>query len=221
MTRQFVYSLCAYYIFAAVDPDLDPPERADPNAGNPPVNLKPPNLSFASQNLRSLNISTKNKITRDKIFTITREKQDIILLCDLKLNSTVQKAAVHDVEKYFLLNGYKLYHNSKNSTRGVGVLINRKISHSVINCMCDDDGNIIVLDINLDVGNERLIVSSLYGTNQNEEGFFNTLDQFLTHLNGPPIILGGDLNATWDNRNVNVNLDVHAMQNIPSVFRTN
>jgi hypothetical protein len=115
-----------YYIFAAVDPDLDPPERADPNAGNPPVNLKPPNLSFASQNLRSLNISTKNKITRAKIFTITREKQDIILLCDLKLNSMVQKAAVHDVEKYFLLNGYKLYHNSKNSTRGVGVLINRK-----------------------------------------------------------------------------------------------
>jgi hypothetical protein len=87
--------------------------------------------------------------------------------------------------------------------------------------MCDDDGNIIVLDINLDVGNERLIVGSLYGTNQNEEGFFNTLDQFLTHLNGPPIILGGDLNATWDNRNVNVNLDVHAMQNIPSIFRTN
>jgi hypothetical protein len=31
--------------------------------------------------------------------------------------------------------------------------------------MCDDDGNIIVLELNLDVGNERLIVGSLYGTN--------------------------------------------------------
>jgi exonuclease III len=34
-------------------------------------------------------------------------------------------------------------------------------------------------------------------------------------------ILGGDLNATWDNRPVNENLDVHAMINIPSLFRTN
>ncbi len=204
-----------------MDPGLDPPVRADPNLDDPPVNLEPPNLSFASQNLRSLNISTKNKITRDKLFAITREKKDIILLCYLKLNSNTQKAAVHDVEKYIFLNVYKLYHNSKHSTRGMGVLINRKISHFVSNSLCDNDGNIIVLEINLDIGNERLIVGSLYGTNQNEEGFFTTLEQFLTQLNGPPIILGGDLNATWDNRNVNVNLDVHSMQSIPSLFRTN
>jgi exonuclease III len=204
-----------------VDPGPDPPARAGLHANVLPVNSKAPNLSFASQNLRSLNISTKNRITRDKIFAITREKQDIILLCDLKLNSNIQKAAVHDVEKYFFLNGYKLYHNSKHSTRGVGVLINRKISHSISNCLCDNDGNIIILELNLDVGNERLIVGSLYGTNQNEEGFFITVEQFLNQLNGPPIILGGDLNATWDNRNVNDNLDVHSMQNIPSIFRTN
>ena len=210
-----------YYVFVAVDPGPDPPARAGLHANGLPVNSKAPNLSFASQNLRSLNISTKNRITRDKIFAITREKQDIILLCDLKLNSNIQKAAVHDVEKYFFLNGYKLYHNSKHSTRGVGVLINRKISHSISNCLCDNDGNIIILELNLDVGNERLIVGSLYGTNQNEEGFFNTVEQFLNQLNGPPIILGGDLNATWDNQNVNDNLDVHSMQNIPSIFRTN
>jgi exonuclease III len=124
-------------------------------------------------------------------------------------------------EKYFLLNGYKLYHNSKNSTRGVGVLISRKIAHTVSTCLCDNDGNIIIIELNLDIGNEKFIVGSLYGTNQNEEGFFNTLEQFLTQLKGPPIILGGDLNATWDNRNVIENLDVHSMINIPSLFRTN
>ncbi len=94
-----------------MDPGPDPPARAGLHANGLPVNSKAQNLSFASQNLRSLNISTKNRITRDKIFAITREKQDIILLCDLKLNSNIQKAAVHDVEKYFFLNGYKLYHN--------------------------------------------------------------------------------------------------------------
>jgi hypothetical protein len=82
-----------------VDPGPDPPARAGLHANVLPVNSKAPNLSFASQNLRSLNISTKNRITRDKIFAITREKQDIILLCDLKLNSNIQKAAGHDVEK--------------------------------------------------------------------------------------------------------------------------
>jgi hypothetical protein len=103
----------------------------------------------------------------------------------------------------------------------VGILINRKIAHSISNCLCDNDGNIIIIKLNLNIGNDRLIVGSLYGTNQNEEGFFNTLEQFLTQLNGPPIILGGDLNATWDNRNVNDNLDAHSMVNIPSQFRTN
>ncbi len=68
--------------------------------------------------------------------------------------------------------------NAKYSTRGVGVLINRKISHSVSNTLCDNDGNIIVLDLTLDIGNERLIVGSLYGTNQNEEGFLTTLKIF-------------------------------------------
>jgi hypothetical protein len=92
-----------YHVIAAVDPGLDLPAWADPRANNLPVNIKPPNISFASQNLRSLNISTRNKITRENFFAITREKQDIILLCDLKLNSSVQKSAVHDIEKYFLL----------------------------------------------------------------------------------------------------------------------
>ena len=194
---------------------LDPP----PLGGGIGISPKCPSLSFSSQNLRSLNISTKNNITKEKFFAITRENSDIILICDLKLNSDRQKAAVHDVEKYFMLNGYKLFHNSTKNVRGVGILVNRKLSFSVLNTYKDDDCNIIILD--MEFGNERIVVGSLYGPNQNDELFFQNLDSFLSRIQIPCLVLGGDLNATWDNRNVNDNLDVHAMNNIPSVFRSN
>ncbi len=183
------------------------------------ISPKCPSLSFSSQNLRSLNISTKNNITKEKIFAITKENSDIILICDLKLNSERQKAAVHDVEKYFMLNGYKLFHNSTKNVRGVGILVNRKLSFSVLNTYKDEDCNILILD--MEFGKERLVVGSLYGPNQNEENFFQNLNSYLSRIQIPCLILGGDLNATWDNRNVNDNLDVHAMNNIPSVFRSN
>jgi hypothetical protein len=73
----------------------------------------------------------------------------------------------------------------------------------------------------MEFGKERLVVGSLYGPNQNEENFFHNLNSYLSLIQIPCLILGGDLNATWDNRNVNDNLDVHAMNNIPSVFRSN
>jgi hypothetical protein len=73
-----------------------------------------PNFSFASQNLRSLNISTKNNITKEKIYAVTKENADIIFICDLKLNSTIQKAAVHDVEKYFFLAVGSVYGPNQN-----------------------------------------------------------------------------------------------------------
>ena len=180
---------------------------------------KPPPISVASQNLRSLNISTKNKTTRDKIFAITKEKFDVILLCDLKLNSSLQKSAVHDVEKYFLLNGYKFYHNSVSSVRGVGILISCKLSHQIHDRRRDNDGNILLLDVIIE--GKHIILGSLYGPNRDEERFFYNLSTFLTQLNCKQKILGGDMNLTWDNRPANINLDTLNMVNTPSIFRTN
>ncbi len=165
--------------------NLDPPFSWG-GGGNAP---KHPNLSFCSQNLRSLNISTKNNITKEKIYAITKEKTDIIFFCDLKLNSSVQKAAVHDVEKYFMLNGYKFYPNSTKNIRGVGVLVNRKIPHPVVNTHKDPDCNVLILDI--EIGAARITVGSLYGPNQNDPQFFDNLRNFLGLVDNPFIILGG------------------------------
>jgi exonuclease III len=184
-----------------------------------PIPFKYPNLSFCSQNLRSLNVSTKNNITKEKIYAITQEKTDVILICDLKLNSDVQKAEVHDVEKYFMLNGYKLYHNSTKSTRGVGILISRKLAHTTVNVHKDPDCNILFLE--MEILNQRINIGLIYGPNNNDPNFFINLENFLRNPSNGPTILGGDFNTTWDDRQVNVNLDTHAMQNIPSIFRTN
>jgi exonuclease III len=126
---------------------IDLPAAPQPAGEGGLLPFKYPHLSFCSQNLRSLNISTKNNITKEKIYAITKEKTDVILICDLKLNSDVQKAAVHDVEKYFMLNGYKLYHNSTKSTRGVGILISRKLAHTIVNVHKDPDCNILFAEI--------------------------------------------------------------------------
>ncbi len=51
----------------------------------------------------SFNISSKNKKTFHKINAVTRDKADIIFLCDIRLNTIKQSYSVHDLEKNSLL----------------------------------------------------------------------------------------------------------------------
>jgi uncharacterized membrane protein YukC len=52
-----------------------------------------------SEYCQSLNISTKNDKTTKKILALVKEKEDFIMLSDLKLNSNAQNHAIHDLEK--------------------------------------------------------------------------------------------------------------------------
>jgi len=67
---------------------------------------------------------------------------------------------------------------------------------------------------------KEIILGSLYGPNTNEERFFYNLNNHLQNLPCKIKILGGDMNLTLDPSNVNVNLDVLNMANIPSLFRS-
>ena len=109
----------------AIVPDPDPiffnaPDNnlIDANAvlnQNVNTNSKLAGTTLSIQNVRSLNVSTKNEITTQKILAICKLGSDLIFLCDLRLNSTKQVSAVHDLEKKLFLKGYKLFHNSTNS----------------------------------------------------------------------------------------------------------
>ena len=106
-----------------------------------------PGLNFSSQNVRSLNISTKNSVMDQKLYSITKNKDDIIFLCDLRLNSPHQVAGMNDLNKKFGFYGYKLYHHSRKSSRGVGILISKKVDHQVHGTKTDAGDNFILLDV--------------------------------------------------------------------------
>jgi len=169
-----------------------------------------------------MNISTKNDITVQKIIAICSLKTDIIFLSDMRLNTSKQISALHDLEKTFLFNGYKLVHNSSLSNRGVGILFKKDFNDtnlSVIRSIKDTDCNSLILHVR--INNHELVLASIYGPNHdNELEFFNVLQTNLQNFQCP-VIVGGDWNATLDNSEVGVNIDVVNMRNIPSVRRTN
>jgi exonuclease III len=72
-----------------------------------------------------------------KIMALTKNKDDIILLSDTRLNSEKQTAALHDLYKVIFNEGYELFHQSPNSSRGVGILISRKLNYNLIECSRD------------------------------------------------------------------------------------
>ncbi len=190
-----------------------------------------PSISIASQNCLSLNISTRNNKTDLKILALTKSNHDIVLLCDIRLNSLkqsgyqkpaklVKSAAIHDLEKKFKLKGYDFIHNSKSSSRGVGILIQSCKSYTIHNRSLDFNDNYILLDMSMD--GFRFTIGSVYGPNRDEVEFFDNLklDILNLRMNSNLIVLGGDWNATWDSNPTPVNIDVINMANIPSRRRS-
>jgi exonuclease III len=165
-----------------------------------------------------LNISTKNNKTDLKILAITKNSHDIVLLCDIRLNSIKQSAAVHDIEKKFKLKGYDFIHNSKSSSRGVGILIKSSLPYIVHNKCADFNDNYLLLDLSLN--DFRVIIGSVYGPNRDENEFFDNLKLDLRNLKQKNVLVGGDWNATWDSNPVPLNIDVVNMVNVPSRKRS-
>ena len=192
---------------------------------NPVINLNYNssvfNLNLSSQNVRSFNISTKNDITIQKILAITSLKSDIVFLSDLRLNSSKQISGVNDIEKQFFFKGYKFFHNSTLASRGVGILISKNIFEknlSVLEQVATPDCNMLILKCMYN--NTALSLISVYGPNHdNDSDFFNILSVNLRDITSP-IIIAGDWNATMDMSEVENNLDVVNMRNIPSRRRS-
>jgi Reverse transcriptase (RNA-dependent DNA polymerase) len=142
----------------------------------------------------------------------------VILLSDIRLNSSKQSYAVHDLTKKFRFYGYDFYHNSTLSSRGVGILVRSALNAEILSEYRDHDCNILLIQCRL-LGS-MFVFGSLYGPNNNDGAFFANLSDNLAGYRDCFKILGGDLNATWDNRDVTENLDVINMQAIPSKYRS-
>ena len=178
-----------------------------------------PELNFSAQNTLSMNVSTKCKKTDQKITAITKERSEIIFLSDIRLNTSNQSYSSHDLEKKFAFKGYDFFHNSKGSSRGVGILLSKKLDYTINIARYDPSDNYLLLHVT--ISNYKMILGAVYGPNGNEDNFYEMLDGELEILERAPTILGGDWNATWDNSDVNLNMDVLNMVNIPSRVRSN
>jgi hypothetical protein len=61
----------------------------------------------------------------------------------------VQIHALNDLTKKIENKGYKLYHNSPRSSRGVGVLIKKSLNLDIAETKMDGAGNFLLAKINL------------------------------------------------------------------------
>jgi exonuclease III len=150
---------------------------------------------------------------------VTKTASDIIFLSDTRLNSRKQIAGVNDVEKKCRFLGFSIFHNSSLNSRGTAVLLSNKIDYELISIYKDDIGNILLLKIKMN--NVYVTIGSIYGPNEDNPEFFETLKQQLKNLNSDYVILGGDWNTTLDCSNSRLNIDTLNMASIPSVRRSN
>ncbi len=156
------------------------------------------------------------------MLAVTKGGQDIIFLSDLRLHSLKQIQACKEISKRFYFMGYKFIHNSPTSSRGVGILVKRNLLDklNIVNIIRDREGNYILIDV--DYHNNRYTFGSIYGVNTNEGiDMYDNLETDIVSLKNKKVILGGDFNATYDCSDVNINIDVLNMVNIPSSRRSN
>ena len=189
----------------------------NPRGDHPPPDL--PLLSISAQNCNSLNISTECHRQLSKMIAITTLLTDIIFISHLRLTNSSEH--VQRVEKHFLYEGprpYKLHINSDDGKRGVGILLANDIHGDVSNFFKDNEQNI--LGLTYDNGNGKIRLVSIYGPNENEKVFFDSLDRYLSIDPGLPVIIGGDFNCTYSCDPIQTNIDCFSMQSPPSLVRS-
>ena len=190
---------------------------------NEPFNENFPELSVSSVNCNSLNMSTSSKHNQiKKIYGITKLKSDVILLSDIRLCNRNLVSLSLDCEKVFRTNPYgsfTFHHQSSRSKRGVGILINNKITFSVLATEADPEDNFLLLRIIL--RGKTVILGSIYGPNDYNPDFFQRLRVALTNLGPWPVILGGDWNCTFSNEPIATNIDCLNMISVPNIRHSN
>jgi exonuclease III len=178
-------------------------------------------ITVSSINCNSLNSSVASKNNRNlKVHGITKLSTDVVFLCDLRLSNKQLVSSENEIRKAFQLNmydGYDCFFNSTKNKRGVGILINKKISYAVLGREDDPEENFILLHI--DLAGENLVIASVYGPNSTDLTFFTKLKTGLRSMspnNSVPVIVGGDWNCTYSADPVNVNIDVINMVDLPN-----
>jgi exonuclease III len=175
-------------------------------------------IRVSSLNVNSLNMSHSNQpLQLRKIFGILKLKSDIILIQDVRISNRNLVNSKDDLVRIFQNNVYGSFTvilNSTKNKRGVAILINNNLSFSEEETVRDVDENIVLS--RLRINGKSFIIGSVYGPNNHDQDFFNTLGNLITGLGNHPVIVGGDWNLTPSNLPVDLNPDCCDMGSLPN-----
>lgn len=148
-------------------------------------------LKIVSMNVNGLNMDAKRRIIFDHL---RQSKADIIFLQETHATSTIERIW----EKEW--GGAAFFNNGSRSSRGVAILMSRKLSFNVCAINADEDGRALCMDIEID--DVTYTLGSLYAPTQDRGSqqleFIESIDSMLTESHPTNIILGGDLNHCMD-----------------------
>ena len=144
-------------------------------------------LNIYSMNCQGLRNNNKRK---DVITYLKALNPDIICLQDTHLKTLEVNLLQNCWDGEVFLNG--VYTNS----RGVGILFKNTLQFEVLKIITDDNGNLLLLHMNCE--NKKLLLINVYGPNNDNEYFFEKLNEYVDSFDHEYCIICGDLNVTLD-----------------------
>ena len=146
------------------------------------------NIRIMSLNCRGLGNTQKRK---DVLNYLRQKKFSIYCLQDTHFTKDIENRIRSEW-------GYKTYFShGKSDARGVCILMNNNFEHRVLDEKADEDGNFLVLKLEL----EKKITMSLvtiYGPNRDNPSFFDNIASILAEFDSEFITMCGDMNMVQD-----------------------
>jgi hypothetical protein len=94
-------------------------------------------------------------------------KSDVILLSDIRMCNKGGVSEVKFINNILAVNpycSYKLYHQSRSNSRGVGILVKKTLNFSCTGKMRDEPTDNYLL-LRAEINNCTVIIGSIYGPN--------------------------------------------------------
>ena len=145
------------------------------------------NLSICSMNCRGL----ANPAKRRDVFHYLKNKQySVYCLQDVHFDKNMEVIVRNEW-------GLGCYFSSfRSNSRGVAILFNNNFQYKVKNIKSDDNGNLLVLDI--EIGDYCVTLINLYGPNNDVPNFYDEISNIINDFNNTHTIICGDWNLILD-----------------------
>ena len=150
-----------------------------------------PLVNLISWNIRGIGSPAKKTKILNNLLQL---KSDICLLQETHLT----EAGSRKLTARWIGQAYHCPYNLKQ--RGVSILINKNIPYTHSATVKDPEGRYII--INGNIGQDKITIANVYGSNTDSPEFFHTHSMFSELSNFPdfPLILGGDFNTVLDTK---------------------